>query len=53
MNIGELAACVCSVWVAQERDVDWNEVERWSLQEGEMEKFGTFRKLFAGQKQGG
>ncbi len=42
-----------AVWVAQERAVDWNEIERWSLQEGEMEKFGTFRMLFTEQNQGG
>lgn len=35
-----------AVWVAQEREVDWNEVERWSRQEGEMEKFEVFRKKF-------
>ena len=35
-----------AVWVAQARDVDWNEVKRWSRQEGEMEKFETFRNKF-------
>ena len=35
-----------AVWVAQERDVDWNEVERWSRQEGEMGKFEVFRMKF-------
>lgn len=35
-----------AVWVALERDVDLVEVERWSRQEGEMEKFQVFwRKL--------
>jgi len=32
-----------AVWVAQERQVDWAELERWSRQEGEMEKFCEFR----------
>jgi hypothetical protein len=35
-----------AIWVAQERDVDWNEVERWSRQEREMGKFEEFRKMF-------
>jgi hypothetical protein len=33
-----------AVWVALERHVDWDEIERWSRQEGEMEKFEVFRK---------
>lgn len=33
-----------AVWVALERDVDLFEAERWSQQEGEMEKFQVFRK---------
>ena len=35
-----------AVWVAQKRDVEWNEVERWSRQEKEIEKFQVFRKKF-------
>ncbi len=35
-----------AVWVALERHVDWDEIERWSRQEGEMEKFEEFRKKF-------
>ncbi|HBA88527.1 MAG TPA: hypothetical protein DCZ75_11265 [Geobacter sp.] len=35
-----------AVWVAQEREVDWNEIERWSLQEGEKAKFDAFREEF-------
>jgi len=35
-----------AVWVALERHVDWDEIERWSRQEGEMEKFEVFRKKF-------
>lgn len=35
-----------AVWVALERYVDWGEIERWSRQEGEMEKFEIFRKKF-------
>ncbi len=33
-----------AVWVAQERQVDWGELERWSRQEGAMEKFAEFRR---------
>lgn len=33
--------------MAQEREVDWNEVERWSMQEGEKNKFDVFRNKFA------
>ncbi len=32
-----------AVWVAQMKPIDWNEVERWSLQEGAAEKFVEFR----------
>jgi hypothetical protein len=32
--------------VAQERNVDWNEIERWSQQEGEVGKFEVFREKF-------
>lgn len=35
-----------AVWVAQQREVDWKEIERWSTQEGEKGKFETFRKKF-------
>jgi len=35
-----------AVWVALEKQVKWAELERWSKQEGEMEKFGEFRKMF-------
>lgn len=35
-----------AVLVALERDVDWDEVERWSRQEGEIGKFLEFRKKF-------
>jgi hypothetical protein len=35
-----------AVWVAQERQVDWDDLERWSRQEGEVEKFGEFRRRF-------
>jgi hypothetical protein len=35
-----------AVWVAQRRRVDWDELERWSRQEGAMEKFAAFRKKF-------
>jgi hypothetical protein len=38
-----------AVWVAQERDVDWSEIERWSRQEGETEKFGVFRGKFVAE----
>jgi hypothetical protein len=34
------------VWVAQERVIDWKEIERWSRKEGEEEKFAIFRKIF-------
>ncbi len=37
-----------AVWVAQERNVDWNEIERWSRQEGELVKFEMFRQVFRG-----
>lgn len=33
-----------SVWVALERNIDWNEIGRWSRQEGEIEKFTLVRK---------
>ncbi len=33
-----------AVWVARARPIDWQEVERWSAQEGEREKFGIFRQ---------
>ncbi len=36
-----------AVWVALEREVDWNELERWSRQEGAMDKFDEFRKTIA------
>lgn len=36
-----------AVWVALERNVGWDEIERWSRQEGEMENFEVFRKKFA------
>jgi hypothetical protein len=39
-----------AVWVAQERDVDWNEIERWSRQEREMQKFEAFRKKFDAER---
>jgi hypothetical protein len=35
-----------AVWVAQEKQVDWDDLERWSRQEGAMEKFFEFRKKF-------
>lgn len=35
-----------AVWVAQEREVDWSELERWSLQEGEEKKFQFFKRKF-------
>ena len=35
-----------AVWVAQERQVDWDDLERWSRQEGAMEKFAEFLKKF-------
>jgi hypothetical protein len=35
-----------AVWVAQERAIDWKEIERWSRKEGEEEKFAIFRKAF-------
>jgi hypothetical protein len=35
-----------AVWVALEQNVDWVEIERWSRQEKEMEKFEVFRKKF-------
>ena len=35
-----------AVWVAQEREVDWKEIDRWSRQEGELGKFEVFRKKF-------
>lgn len=35
-----------AVWVAQERKVDWKEVERWSMQEGEQDKFNVFHSKF-------
>lgn len=39
-----------AVWVAQGLDIDWREIERWSLAEGEEEKFRVFREGF---KKGG
>jgi hypothetical protein len=36
-----------AVWVAQEREVDWAEIERWSGKEGALEKFEEFRRSFA------
>ena len=35
-----------AVWVALERPVSWEDLERWSHQEGEMRKFEEFRKKF-------
>ena len=35
-----------AVWVAQMKPIDWIEVERWSRQEGAIEKFGEFRAEF-------
>lgn len=35
-----------AVWVAQMKQIDWVEIERWSLQEGATEKFVVFRKEF-------
>ncbi len=35
-----------AVWVARERQVDWGDLERWSWQEGELEKFAEFRRMF-------
>lgn len=35
-----------AIWVALERDVDWDEIERWSRQEGEVGNFGLFRTQF-------
>ena len=35
-----------AVWVAQARVVDWEEIDRWSQQEGELGKFEIFRKKF-------
>ncbi|HXV20192.1 MAG TPA: hypothetical protein VD811_04255, partial [Desulfuromonadales bacterium] len=35
-----------AVWVALEQQVDWEELERWSRQEEEMEKFEMFRGRF-------
>lgn len=40
-----------AVWVALERHFDWDEIERWSRQEDEMEKFEVFRKKFEGNYQ--
>lgn len=39
-----------AVWVAQEREVDWDEIERWSRQEGELIKYEEFRKKFEEEK---
>ncbi len=39
-----------AVWVAQQRDVDWGEIERWSQQEGEMGKFEVFKKKFKSER---
>lgn len=41
-----------AVWVALERQIDLVELERWSRQEGEMEKFGEFLKRFKGDELG-
>lgn len=35
-----------AVWVAQEREVDWDEIKRWSVQEGEEMKYDVFRRKF-------
>lgn len=35
-----------AVWVAQMKQVDWTEVERWSSQEGEPVKFEEFKSAF-------
>jgi hypothetical protein len=35
-----------AIWVALARQVDWEEIERWSRVEGEMEKFHLFRKRY-------
>lgn len=40
-----------AVWVALERHVDWDEIKRWSQQEGEMEKFDVFRRKFGEESQ--
>lgn len=37
-----------AVWVAQERQVDWDDLERWSRQEGALDKFAEFRRKFEG-----
>jgi hypothetical protein len=37
-----------AVWVAQEKQVDWDDLERWSRQEGAIEKFAGFRRTFEG-----
>jgi len=36
-----------AVWVAQTREIDWHEVERWSDQEGKPEKFVEFKAVFS------
>lgn len=38
-----------AVWVAQKREIDWKELERWSRQEGEPGKFEVFREKFEGK----
>ena len=38
-----------AVWVAQERAIDWKEIERWSRKEGAEEKFTIFRKAVEGK----
>jgi hypothetical protein len=35
-----------AVWVALGRHVHWDEIERWSRQEGGIDKFEVFRKKF-------
>jgi len=42
----DLQCLLQAVWVAQERNVDWNEIERWSRQEGGVGKFEVFREKF-------
>ena len=34
-----------AVWVAQAHHIEWEKVERWSLQEGAIDKFRRFRSL--------
>ena len=37
-----------AVWVTEERQVDGDDLERWSQQEGAMEKLAGLRKKFGG-----